>query len=132
MLEVFLGLGALGGGLALMLGPRGEIIPLPISLLNGSIFPSYFIPGLILFIALGVCPFVVAYLAWNRHPLAPVLTLGVGGTLLIWMTVEILIVGYSDTPPLQPLYIGLGVAISIVGVVWILRGRRSREVSGRS
>lgn len=30
VLEVFLSIGALAGGGALMLGPRGEIIPLPV------------------------------------------------------------------------------------------------------
>jgi hypothetical protein len=35
-LEVFLSVGALGGGGALMLGARDEIIPLPLSALNGS------------------------------------------------------------------------------------------------
>ena len=122
VLEVFLALGALGGGLALMLGPRGEIVPLPLSLLKGSVFASYFVPGLILFIALGVCPMVVAYLVLSGHP---ALTLAVGGALLIWMAVEIIIVGYSNTPPLQPTYIGLGVLISLMGTVWLLRERHS-------
>src|SRR5882724_6433212 len=41
-LEVFLNVGALGGGGALMLGSRGEIIPLPLSALHGSPFDTYF------------------------------------------------------------------------------------------
>jgi len=53
-LEVFLSFGALGGGGALILGPRGEIIPLPLSVLKGSPFKTYFAPGLILFCALGL------------------------------------------------------------------------------
>lgn len=44
-LELFLALGALGGGAALMLGPRGQIIPLPLSALAGSPFADYFGPG---------------------------------------------------------------------------------------
>ncbi len=35
-LEIFLGLGAAGGGLALMAGPTGEILPIPVSALSGS------------------------------------------------------------------------------------------------
>jgi hypothetical protein len=132
VLEVVLALGALGGGIALMLGPRGEIIPLPLSLLNGSVFASYFVPGLILFVVLGVGPLVVAYLAWSGHPLAPALTLAVGGALLVWLTVEIIIVGYSDTPPLQPIYIGLGVLISLVGSTWLVRERRSHSARRQS
>ena len=36
VLEVILAIGAIGGGIALILGPRGEIIPLPVSALAGS------------------------------------------------------------------------------------------------
>jgi len=55
-LELFLGVGAIGGGAALMLGPRGEIIPLPVSALAGTRFGTYLVPGLILFTVLGVRP----------------------------------------------------------------------------
>jgi hypothetical protein len=48
-LEVFLSIGTFGGGAALMLGPRGEMIPLPLSAPRGSPFEIYFVPGLILF-----------------------------------------------------------------------------------
>ena len=117
--EVILGIGALGGGLALMLGPHGEILPLPMSLLKGAPFDSYFEPGLILFTVLGVGPLAVARLAWRRQRWAPLLTLGVGVALVIWMAVEIAIIGYANDPPLQPIYLGLGVAIVLVGIAWL-------------
>ena len=44
-LEVFLAIGALGGGAALLLGPRGQIIPLPLSALDGSPFADYSVLG---------------------------------------------------------------------------------------
>jgi len=101
-----------------MLGPRGEIIPIPLLALKGSPFETYFVPGLILFCALGLGPLAAAWLAWRRHPLAPIAALGVGVTLLIWMAVEIAIVGYSNRPPLQPFYILLGAVITGVGLSW--------------
>lgn len=118
VLEVFLGVGALGGGAALMLGPRGEILPLPLSALKGSPFETYFVPGLILFVVIGVGPLAAAYLAWRRHSLAPLAAIGVGVALLIWMAVEIAIVGYSNSPPLQPFYVLLGGVITAVGFSW--------------
>jgi hypothetical protein len=117
-LEVFLSVGALGGGGALILGPRGEIIPIPLWALKGSPFENYFVPGLILLCALGLGPLVAAWLAWRRHPLAPIAALGVGVTLLIWMAVEVAIVGYTNRPPLQPFYFLLGAVISGVGLSW--------------
>ncbi len=118
-LEVFLCVGAIGGGIALMLGPRGEILPLPLAPLRGSPFDTYLVPGLILFGVLGLGPLVAARLVWLRHPLAPIVAVGVGVALLIWVAVEIAIIGYSNEPPLQPFYILLGATITIVGLRWL-------------
>jgi hypothetical protein len=125
-LEILLGVGALGGGGALMLGAKGEIIPLPVSALKGSPFETYFVPGLILFCVLGLGPLAAAILAWLRHPLAPIAALAVGIGLLIWMVIEIVIVGYSNNPPLQPFYLLLGVITSGVGLAWHRSTRRDQ------
>ncbi len=77
---------------------------------------------MILFTILGVGPLVTALLAWRRQPIAPFLTLAVGVALLVWIVVEIAIVGYSNKPPLQALYLALGSAIAAIGVSWLLLG----------
>lgn len=126
-LESFLALGALGGGAALVVGPKGEIIPLPLSALNGSPFDSYLVPGLVLFGVLGLGPLVAIALALRRHPLAPLSALGTGMALLTWLVVEIAVIGYTNEPPLQPFYLVLGAAIVLVGLGWI--GSVSRLVA---
>lgn len=119
VLEVLLAVGALGGGVALVLGPRGEILPLPLSALKGSPFDTYFVPGLILFAVLGLGSLAAASVAWLRHPVAPVAAILVGVALLIWIGVEIAIIGYSNDPPLQPIYLLLGTVITVVGLGWL-------------
>lgn len=118
-LEILLSIGALGGGLILMLAPRGEIMPLPLSALVGSPFDTYFVPGLILFGVLGLGPLVAARLAWMRHPLAPAAAFVVGAALVTWVGVEVAIIGYSNEPPLQAIYMVLGVAILLVAIRWL-------------
>ena len=115
-LEVALSIGALGGGLILMLAPRGEILPLPLAALAGSPFDTYFVPGMILFGVVGFGPLAAARLAWMHHPLGPVAAFIVGAGLLVWVAVEVAIIGYSNEPPLQAIYAILGVAILIVAV----------------
>lgn len=137
LLEILLSVGALGGGLVLMIAPRGEIMPLPLSALAGSPFDTYLVPGLILFGVLGLGPLVAARLAWRRHPLAPIAAFVVGAGLLIWVAVEAAIIGYSNEPPLQAIYGILGVAIVLVALRWILdvglpRLDRVRTNVGRS
>jgi hypothetical protein len=119
VLEVVLSIGALGGGLVLIVAPRGEIMPLPLSALAGSPFETYLGPGLILFTVLGLGPLIAACLAWIRHPLAPVAAFVVGAALLIWVAVEIAIIGYSNEPPLQAIYLVLGAAITAVALGWL-------------
>ncbi len=46
-LEVLMELAAVGGGLDLVL-TNGQLIRMPAELLEGSLFGSYFIPGLVL------------------------------------------------------------------------------------
>ncbi len=125
-LEIFLGVGALGGGIALMAGPNGEILPLPVSALAGSPFANYFAPGAILFTILGIGPLGAAVFAWRRHPIAPLLAIATGGALVIWLAVQVAIVGYSNDPPLQAFYLTLGVVLTLVGVRWRQRPSPTR------
>ena len=118
-LEVFLAIGALGGGAALLLGPRGEILPLPLLALAGSPFADYSVPGAILFIVIGLGPLAAAVMTWRRHRLAPLLACATGEALIIWLAVEIAIVGYTNKPPLQAFYLALGVVIALVGIHWL-------------
>jgi hypothetical protein len=118
-LEVLLGIGALAGGLVLIVAPRGEVMPLPVSALEGSPFDTYFWPGVILFTVLGLGPLLVAALAWRRHPIAPFAAFAVGAALLIWVAVEIAIIGYSNEPPLQALYLVMGLVITGVALGWL-------------
>jgi hypothetical protein len=122
-LEIVLAVGALGGGAALTVGPNGEIIPLPVSALAGSPFINYFLPSAVLFVVLGLGPLVAAVLALRRHPLAPLFAFATGAALLIWLGVEIAIIGYANDPPLQPIYLALGALLTVVGAVWLWQTR---------
>jgi hypothetical protein len=68
---------------------------------------------------LGLGPLVSALLAWKRHPLAPFAALVVGAALMIWVAVETAIIGYSNEPPLQAIYLVLGLAITVVALGWL-------------
>lgn len=121
ILEILLGVGAVGGGTALMIGRHGEIVPLPVSALAGSPFPDYFLPGLVLFTVIGLGPLAVAVLAWRGSRWAPILTTAAGVALLVWLAVEIAIIGYTSEPPLQALYLLLGAVITLLGVGWVAK-----------
>ena len=52
----FLGLGALAGGGIFIVSPSGKLFGMPLSMLDKSPFPDFLIPGIILFLVLGLVP----------------------------------------------------------------------------
>ena len=66
LMQVFLGLnGLLGGGLFL-LAPDGHLLQMPFSHLKNTPFSDFLIPGLLLFMFLGVYPIAVACSLWRK------------------------------------------------------------------
>lgn len=54
-----IGIGAVAGGLMLMIDPSGKMLNIPASLLEKSPFTHFLIPGMILFLMLGVLPLLI-------------------------------------------------------------------------
>lgn len=108
---VFQGLSGIVGGLALFGDPTGATLGVRLEWLDGSPFSDYRIPGLILGTVLGVAPIVVAWGAWTRKPWSWPGSLLVGAALVVWIVVEILIIGYHAEPPLQAVYGVLGLCM---------------------
>lgn len=99
------------GGLGLILGPTGKTLNIPLGWLEGSPFMNYLIPGLILFSLLGMLPIYIATGLLGNRFFYWRLSLILGILLLIWIVVEIIIVGNQPNPPLQLVYGILGVLI---------------------
>jgi hypothetical protein len=60
-LLAFLGVSALFGGGVLIISPSGRLLGMPLSMLDKSPFTDFLIPGLILFIILGLTPCLLAF-----------------------------------------------------------------------
>jgi len=52
----FLALGAIGGGIVLMISPSGELLGLPLSEYKNIPFDSFLIPGIVLLSVIGIIP----------------------------------------------------------------------------
>jgi CDP-diglyceride synthetase len=119
---LFQGLSGLTGGIGLVLDPSGKSLQIPINWLDNSPFNDYLIPGLILLIVLGAFPIVTLYRLWFKMKWAWLSALVLGLALIIWIGVEILVVGYQSDPPLQLIY-GL-VGLIILALVFLPSVRR--------
>lgn len=94
ILLLFNGIGAVYGGLLLIVDPSGTSIGLPLDLLGNSPFPNYFIPGLVLFIVNGLCSLITVGLAaykWNHFPKAIFFQ---GMALITWLMVQLIVIKY--------------------------------------
>jgi hypothetical protein len=117
VLEVFLGLGALFGGGAFILAPDGNLLGMPTRLLAGSPFPSFLVPGIVLFTFVGVAPLIAAAMTVRRHAFAPIAAVAVGLTLIGWVSVEMVVLAGLESLA-WALYLVLGACIVMVGVGW--------------
>lgn len=113
-LLVLQGVSGVAGGVGLVMDPTGEALGIPLEWLAGSPFESYRVPGAVLLTVLGIGPLIVALAAWQRRSWAWTGALLVGLGLLVWLGVQVAVVGYRTDPPLQAAYTALAVAILVV------------------
>ena len=111
-----LALGALGGSAFLVTSPDGSAMQWTVSMLAGSPFSDFFIPGLLLGGLFGLGSLAVLVMGITRHRIAPFLAFAIGCGQMIWIVVELAIIGQLSF--LHPLCFGLGLIIAATAVRW--------------
>jgi hypothetical protein len=119
-LQAFIGLGALGGGFMLVRDPSGSALGVPLTLLEGSPFPDFLIPGMFLLAVNGVGSMIGAGLSFTRRRYAQEIAIVLGAILVAWIVIQIIII--SSFHWLQVLYFILGVVE--LGIGLYIRRRR--------
>lgn len=114
---LFLAVGAIPVGVGLAVRPDGSLVGLPLSLLAGTPFPDFRIPGLVLASIVGGSALASAVLAARNAPSAPRAALLTGALVVGWIAVQVSLIGLVS--PLQPVIGGLGAVMLALG--W--RGR---------
>jgi hypothetical protein len=112
-LHLFVGVGALFGGLAGMLNPD-DPLGIPNNLLDGSPFSNFFIPSLILFVVIGLGHTFSAITARLNSKYQGYITSIFSWALMIWIVVQCLIINTVDF--LHVLYFGLGLCGAVLGM----------------
>ena len=132
-LQILLALGAMGGGVCLILSPDGSLMHMPVSMLNSSPFSNFLIPGMILFFLLGLYPLIVAWCmffkpTWKwpnlinpfkRYHWSWAASISTGIILIIWISVEVLIL--KDIHFLHVLYFIWGWVIILLSLTQNIR-----------
>ncbi|MCB2219002.1 MAG: hypothetical protein KQI35_01315 [Bacteroidetes bacterium] len=117
VLILFQGLSGIAGGIGLIGDPSGESLQIPLIWLKGSPFHNYLVPGIVLLIILGIFPVGVFLGLLREWPWAWHATLFIAIALLIWIIVEIMVIGYQPQPPLQLIYSLVGLLMLVTALL---------------
>lgn len=135
VLESFIGLCALAGGIAIMTGAFGFDQWLPLSFLDGTPFTDYTVPGLVLFLVVGGGMVLAATTVAIQREWTVLLSAAMGLVMVGFETIEALAIDRNPqavVPPtivLQVLMAGLGLAIvGLAASLW-LREYRDRHLA---
>ncbi len=123
--EISLALLLLYIGLKSVIGAYGLLfqngLGIPVSVLSGSPFDSFFIPGIILGVIIGGTHLIASVLLLKKHRYALEASATAGFGLLIWLFVELYIMHKGHT--IQLLYFAFGI-INLVSVLIMVDKRK--------
>ena len=109
----FIAITATLSGLVLISIPDGSILKLPVSLLKGTPFRDFLIPGLILTFFVGGVNLVAVYFNLQRHKLRYNLAIAGGIMDCGWIIGQIMLI--NTLYWLHFLYFGIGILVILLG-----------------
>jgi hypothetical protein len=108
ILQILVGVGAVVSGMMLILDPSGSLLHAGTAMLRGTPFADFLFPGIILFLVIGVGQLLAGVVTFRRHPRAA-LTGGVLGLgLMIWIFVQVNMIGGGHWLQYTYFFIGVG------------------------
>jgi hypothetical protein len=125
----FLSLGAIYGGIVLIISPDGSFFKMPSDLLGNSPFKSFLIPGIILLTTFGIFPIFVIYglikkpesiilnklnLLYDYH-FAWTFAVYIGIGQIIWINFQTLI--FNSVDIIHTIYSSLGIIIICIALL---------------
>ena len=117
ILQAFIGVGAVAGGLGLALNPSGESLGVPLELLAETPFATFLIPGIVLFAVNGLGSLAGAVASFARRRYAGEAAMALGTFLVAWILVQVF--WMSGFHWLHWLYFSLGIVEVALG--WSVR-----------
>ncbi len=112
ILIAFVAVTATVSGILLMANPDGRTFNMPLTLLNGTPFKSFLIPGMILTIAVGAVNMLAFFHYYKEYKYMYDWTLAGGIMLTLWSIVQMILL--QSFFWLQIFYLGIGILIILL------------------
>ena len=119
LLQLFIAIGGLAGGVGLVLEPTGANLGISTTHLARSPFDDYLVPGLTLLFLIGVGNLIGSAASFFRYRYTGELGVFLGGFLAVWIIMQVVWLGLVSW--LQPFYLLLGCGELLLG--WRMRKR---------
>jgi hypothetical protein len=123
ILQIFIALGAIGGGWGLLTAPDGSNLGMPLSMLESTPFHDFLIPGWLLLVVVGLGSLAAGILTLRRQRLYPGAAVVMGCILMGWIIIQVALIRAVHW--LHPTYLLLGALEAWLG--WRLRGAKPVE-----
>lgn len=113
-LQIFIGMGALTGGIPLILSPNGSSSGMNVDILQNTPFDSFLIPGILLMSVNGIGSLVGSYFSLKFKQIAGHAGIILGLALMIWIIVQMYLLGNISW--LQPILLVIGITELALGI----------------
>ncbi len=115
LLQIFIAIGALPAGYAMITDPTGKSLGMTTDMLAGSHFQNFLVPGIFLFTVNGVFHLLAGILSILKKKYTWLFGLALGFALLVWITVQVFSVNMSSF--LQPMFFIIGITEIFLSLV---------------
>jgi len=114
----FVGIGALFGGVMALIDPSGKLFGMSTDLLKKGPFDSFLIPGLFLFLVIGLGHMLSFWLVKKRVKFHPYVSGSMGCILMAWIVIQCYILEAVNI--LHVIYFIIGVIEGIISLYMLL------------
>ena len=123
ILQIFIGIGAVPAGIAMITDPSGNGLGIPIEMLINSPFSDFLIPGIFLLVVNGIGSLLGGAASFLRYRFAGDIAVGLGTFLIIWIVAQAWWIGVHW---LHFLYVSFGIVELVLGLMF----RKNLHTSG--
>lgn len=127
ILLIFTGISALAGGYGLIMDPSGKAVNIPLEYLRQTPFPDYLLPGIILFMAIGILSLIVAFTALRSFKNYPYFIILQGCILAGWILIQMMLI--QTLHALHVVYGSVGIVLIIMGFMLRVQQREMQNAA---
>jgi hypothetical protein len=119
VIQSLIAIAAIPAGLMLIIDPSGEMIGFPDDAVDKMPFDDFLIPGVILFVIIGLGNLIGGVLTYRNYEFAWFCGISLAVLLFIWLTTQAIIMENSVSSTVMQLSMGVHAGIELFLSYWI-------------